>query len=76
MSGGAPDDGLDVDSCVEGDDFCGDFAIRSRKGLQGKTPSMPARKIKKEMSPEGRLRPVFRNLVNRHGSSNIVSLIT
>lgn len=51
----APDGGLDVDCVVERDDFSGDFVPRPRTGFQIKKSKMPASKIRKEMSPKGRL---------------------
>ena len=70
----APDGGLDVDCVVERDDFSGDFVPRPRTGFQIKKSKMPASKIRKEMSPKGRLRPIFRELAEHNGCYVIVSL--
>ena len=70
----AADGGLDVDCHVDGGDFHGDFVPRARTGFQVKKPSMPSSKIEKEMSPEGRLRPIFEELARCDGCYIIVSL--
>ncbi len=70
----APDEGLDIECCVEGDDFSGDFLPRARTGIQVKKSSMPDSKIKPEMCPKGQLRPVFSELARNNGCYIIVSL--
>ena len=70
----APDEGLDIECCVEDDNFSGDFLPRARTGIQVKKPSMPDSEIKAEMCPEGQLRPVFSELARNNGCYIIVSL--
>ena len=70
----APDGGLDVECRVEDRPFQGDFVPRPRTGFQVKKPSMPPSKIAPEMSPKGRLRPVFSTLAADNGCYIIVSL--
>ena len=70
----APDGGLDVECHIEDRQFQGDFVPRPRTGFQVKKPSMPPSKIAREMSPKGRLRPVFSTLAANTGCYIIVSL--
>ena len=70
----APDKGLDIECCIEDDDFSGDFLPSARTGIQVKKSKMPDSKIKKEMSPKGQLRPVFSELARNNGCYVIVSL--
>ena len=70
----APDGGLDVDCRVELGGFAGDFVPRPRTGFQVKKPSMPPSRIDREMSPKGRLRPIFEKLAACNGCYVIVSL--
>ena len=70
----APDGGLDVECRVEDSGFRGDFVPLPRTGFQVKKPLMPPSKIASEMSPNGRLRPVFSDLAATNGCYIIVSL--
>ena len=70
----AADGGVDVDCRVEIDDFRGDFVRRARTAFQVKKSSMPPAKIEGEMSPRGRLRPIFEELAACNGCYVIVSL--
>ena len=70
----AADGGLDVDCRIERDGFRGDFVPRSRTGFQVKRPAMPPARIAEEMSPAGRLRPIFTELAEHGGCYVIVSL--
>ena len=70
----APDKGLDIECCIEDNDFSGDFLPRARTGIQVKKSSMPDSKIKTEMCPDGQLRPVFSELARNNGCYIIVSL--
>lgn len=70
----APDEGLDIECCVEDDDFSGDFLPRARTGIQVKKSKMPDSRIETEMCPEGQLRPIFSELARNNGCYIIVSL--
>lgn len=70
----APDEGLDIECCVEDNNFSGDFLPRSRTGIQVKKSSMPDSKIKTEMCPDGQLRPIFSEFARNNGCYIIVSL--
>ncbi len=70
----APDGGLDVECRVDEQDFRGDFVPRPRTGYQVKKSKMPPAKIAREMSPKGRLRPMFADLAASNGCYVIVSL--
>ena len=70
----APDKGLDIECCIEDNDFSGDFLPHARTGIQVKKSSMPDSKIKTEMCPDGQLRPVFSELARNNGCYIIVSL--
>ena len=70
----APDGGLDVDCDVRDQPFKGDFVPRARTGIQVKKPPMPPSSIGHEMSPKGKLRPVFSELAAAGGCYVIVSL--
>lgn len=70
----APDGGLDVEIRVEGQEFAGDFVPRAWTGIQVKKSKMPRGKIIEEMSPKGRLRPIFSELGRDNGCYIIVSL--
>ena len=70
----APDGGLDVDCHVQSEEFTGDFVPRARTGFQVKTQAMPASRISDEMSPKGKLRPIFSQLAKHNGCYVIVSL--
>ena len=70
----ALDGGLDVDCRVEAQSFKGGYVPRARTGFQVKMHTMPAGKIKDEMSPKGSLRPIFSALASENGGYAIVSL--
>ncbi len=70
----APDEGLDIECCVEDNDFSGDFLPRARTGIQVKKSSMSDSRIKTEMCPDGQLRPIFSDLAKNNGCYIIVSL--
>ena len=70
----APDEGLDVECCVEDNSFSGDFLPRARTGIQVKKSSMPDSRIEAEMCPDGQLRPIFSELTKNNGCYIIVSL--
>ena len=70
----APDEGIDVEVCVETHEFAGDFVRRAQTGFQIKSSSLPAGEITKEMSPKGLLRPAIADLAQRNGSYILVSL--
>lgn len=70
----APDEGLDVEVCVENHEFAGDFVPRAQTGFQIKSSRLPANKIAEEMSPEGLLRPAIADLAQKNGSYVLVSL--
>ena len=70
----APDAGLDVDCQVDDKAFRGDFVPRPRTGFQIKKPAMPPAKIAIEMSPKGKLRPIFSELAASNGCYIIASL--
>ncbi|MCY4378733.1 MAG: hypothetical protein OXC39_02740 [Candidatus Dadabacteria bacterium] len=70
----ASDKGLDIECCIEDDDFSGDFLPSVRTGIQVKKSKMPDSRIEKEMSPKGQLRPVFSELARNNGCYIIVSL--
>ena len=70
----APDGGLDVDCFVESSDFRGDFVPRARTGFQVKKTSMRKDRIPTEMSPRGKLRPIFGELARCGGCYILVSL--
>ncbi len=71
----AADGGLDVDvDCrVEDCGFRGDFVPRARTGFQVKKTSVPQSRIPREMSPKGKLRPIFGELARRDGCYIVVS---
>ena len=70
----APDGGLDVECRIEDNKFRGDFVPRPKTGFQVKKPSMPPSRIASEMSPKGRLRPIFSTLATITGCYILVSL--
>ena len=70
----APDEGLDIECCVEDNDFSGDFLPRARTGIQVKKSSMSDSRIKTEMCPDGQLRPIFSDIAKSNGCYIIVSL--
>ena len=70
----APDGGLDVECRIEDNKFRGDFVPRPKTGFQVKKPSMPPSRIASEMSPKGRLRPIFSTLATINGCYILVSL--
>lgn len=70
----APDEGLDIECCVEDNNFSGDFLPRARTGIQVKKSSMPDSRIEAEMCPKGQLRLIFSELARNNGCYIIVSL--
>ena len=70
----APDGGLDVDCNVRDQPYEGDFVPRGRTSIQVKKSTMPPSRIGPEMSPGGKLRPVFSELAAAGGCYVIVSL--
>ena len=70
----AADGGLDVEVDLDNRLFRGDFVPRNLTGFQVKKSSMPPSLIPGEMSPKGKLRPIFRKLARRDGCYVIVSV--
>ena len=70
----AADGGLDVEVDLENRQFHGDFVPGNLAGFQVKKLSMPPSRIPAEMSPGGKLRPIFHELAARNGCYVIVSL--
>lgn len=68
----APDGGIDVEVDV---DRClaGGYLAKGHTVFQVKKPSMPPSSIKKEMCPQGALRPLFTSLAQEKGNYIIVS---
>ena len=70
----AADGGLDVEVDHDNRQFLGDFLLRNLAGFQVKKSSMRPSLIPAEMSPKGRLRPIFGELARRNGCYVIVSV--
>ena len=64
----AADGGLDVRVALAEGEIIEGFVPRSQTGFQVKKSDMPRAKILKEMRPEGILRPIIRDLMNRSGA--------
>ena len=69
----AKDGGLDVRVELSGTPNPDGFVPRSSTGFQVKKPDMPRAEIIKEMSPDGKLRQVIRELADASGAYIIVS---
>lgn len=69
----AADGGLDVRVDLPEGTVIQGFVPRAATGFQVKKPDMPPKEITKEMRPNGKLRPVIRELAKRSGAYIIIS---